>query len=403
MAGSSRQAGLPTPHGVKAAECALAVGGLALGTGEFASMGILPDVAREMQVGIPAAGHMISAYALGVVIGAPALAVIFARSPRRWLLIGLMIVFALCNLASAAAMSMGFLDLARFASGLPHGTYFGVASLVAASLVPPGERARAVGRVMLGLSIANVVGVPLATAFGNWFGWRASYGLVAALGLLTAVLIRLFVHEQPASEGASPMRELSGLKRLQLWLTLLTAGVGFGGLFAVYSYISPLLTQVTGVSTRSVPLFLSVTGLGMVAGSLFGGWLADRGVMRAIGIMLLGSAAVLLGFLFSSYSVPAILLNLFLMGGGIAIVPALQTRLMDVAADSQALAASLNHSAFNMANALGAWLGGVAIAQGHGWTSTAVVGAMLGMGGFLIFLLSLATSRTRGTEAPIYG
>jgi DHA1 family inner membrane transport protein len=356
-------------------------------------MGVLPNVAREMQVSIPTAGHMISAYAIGVVIGAPTLAVIFARSHRRRLLILLMIAVAFGNLLSAAAPSIKFLNAARFAAGIPHGTYFGVAAIVAASLVPPSQRAQAVGRVMLGLCLANVIGVPAATAIANWVGWRAAYAFVASLGILTAILIRLTLQEQPASEGASPMRELSGFKSLQLWLALFTVGIGCAGMFAVYSYISPLLTEVTKIGVAYVPLFLTVTGIGMVTGSLFGGWLADSGIKRAIAIMLVLTAFVLFGFMLSAYSVPAVLLNLFLMGSGIAIAPALQIHLMDAAKDSQALAASLNHSAFNLANAFGAWAGGVAISKGYGWTSTGAVGALLGLAGLLIFLVSVAMDR----------
>jgi len=384
------------PMGVAAAEISLALGGFALGTGEFASMGLLPDVARSVDVSIPVAGHMISAYALGVVIGAPVLAATFARAPRRAMLIGLMIVFALGNLASAAANSYGAIVTARFIAGLPHGAYFGIASLVAASLVPPNKRAQAVGRMMLGLSVANVLGVPFATWIGQLAGWRAAFGVVAALGLATAALCRLTLWPMPAAEGASPLTELSGLRRPQLWLTLGIAAVGFGGTFAIYSYITPTLTVVTGMHESSVPLELSMVGIGMVCGSLFGGWLADQGIMRAIGLMLLLDALVLAAFWVSPHSVVAVTINMFMIGfAGLAIGPALQTRLMDVAANAQSLAAALNHSAFNVANALGAYLGGLSIAAGFGWTSTGPLGAALALGGFGVFLASLTLERRR--------
>ena len=377
----------PPPHGALAAEIALATGGFALGTGEFTSMGLLPDVAGTIGVSVPIAGHMISAYALGVVIGAPVIAAAFARAPRRAMLVGLMILFALANIASAAAASYGHVVAARFVSGLPHGAYFGIASLVAASLVPPDRRAGAVARMMLGLSVANIVGVPFATWIGQVAGWRAAFLVVAALGLLTAALTRIFLDPMPAAEGASPMTELGALRRPQVWLTLGIAAIGFGGMFAVYSYITPTLMEVTGTRRETVPMLLAVVGAGMVAGSLFGGWLADRGILRAIGLLLLLNIVVLAAFAVSAHSLVAVTINLFMIGfAGLAIGPALQTRLMDVAADAQTLAAALNHSAFNMANALGAWLGGLAIAAGMGWTSTGPIGAALSAAGLLIFL-----------------
>jgi DHA1 family inner membrane transport protein len=385
------------PHGVNAAEFALALGGFALGTGEFASMGLLPNVASDIHVSIPVAGHMISAYALGVVIGAPLIAAAFARVGRRTMLIGLMLLFALANLGCAVASNYGFVVVARFVAGLPHGAYFGIASLVAASLVPPNKRAQAVARMMLGLSIANVIGVPFATWIGQIAGWRAAFVVVAATGLATAALVRLCLHPMPAADDASPMTELGALRRGQVWLTLGIAAVGFGGLFAVYSYIAPTLMFVAGMSEASVPPMLSAIGLGMIAGSLFGGWLADRGLMRAILIIMLLNIATLSLFALSAHHPVTAALNLFMIGfAGLALGPALQTRLMDVAADAQALAAALNHSAFNVANALGAWLGGVAIAAGLGWTSTGPIGAALAAGGLLIFFVSygLATRRS---------
>jgi len=383
------------PRGVLAAELALATGGFALGTGEFASMGLLPDVARSIAVSIPVAGHMISAYALGVVIGAPVIAAAFARAPRRAMLVGLMILFAAANIASAAASSYGFVVTARFVSGLPHGAYFGIASLVAASLVPPGKRAGAVARMMLGLSVANVVGVPFATWVGQIAGWRAAFLIVAGLGLLTALLVRLCLTPMPAADGASPLTELGALRRPQVWLTLGIAAIGFGGMFAVYSYITPTLIEVTGTTQNVVPVLLAVVGAGMVAGSLFGGWLADRGIMRAIGLLLPLNILVLAAFAFSAHNLVAVTINLFMIGfAGLAIGPALQTRLMDVAADAQTLAAALNHSAFNMANALGAWLGGLSIAAGLGWTSTGPIGAALSAAGLVIYAFARRAARS---------
>lgn len=387
------------PFGAGLAELALAMGGFALGTGEFASMGLLPSVARGVGISIPEGGHVISAYAVGVVIGAPLITVLLAKAPRRVMLIGLMAVFALGNLASALAPAYLPLLAARFLAGLPHGAYFGIAALVAAELAGPGGRAQAVGRVMLGLSVANVIGVPAATWFGQVLGWRAAYLVVAGLGLLTSTLVTLFVPVIPVHGEASPLRELRGLKRLQIWLTLAIAAVGFGGIFAVYSYITPTLTQVAGVPLSQVPLYLSLMGIGMIAGSLVGGWFADRALLGSILGGLLWSGAMLALFTITSARPWSAAVNLFLMGGVIAVVPALQTRLMDIAAEAQTLAAALNHSAFNLANALGAWLGGVVIAAGYGWTSPAWLGAALALAAVPFLGLSVLLERRNGAPA----
>ena len=381
-------ASVAAPYGSALAQLALAVGGFAIGTGEFAAMGILPSVATAVDVSIPVAGHMISAYALGVVVGAPAITVALARAPRRGLLIGLMMVFGIGNLLSALASSYAGVVAARFVAGLPHGAYFGVAMLAAAALVPPRKRAQAVANVLLGLSVANVVGVPLATWLGQVFGWRTTFLVVAALAALTAVLVRVFTPEIPAPEGASARRELGALRRPQVWLTLGVAAIGFGGMFAVYSYVTPTLTEVTGLSLSMVPPMLALLGLGMIAGNIAGGWLSDRALKATLVGALAWNGAVLAAFVFTSVASWSAAINLFLIGGCIAMGPALQTRLMDVAGDAQTLAAALNHSAFNLANALGAWLGGAAIALGFGWTSPGAVGALLAAAGGVVLFAS---------------
>ena len=376
---------------------ALGVGGFAIGTGEFVIMGLLPEVARDLHVSIPQAGHVISAYALGVVIGAPLLAVLAAHWPRRALLVALMGLFAVGNLASALAPGYVWLNVLRFAAGLPHGTYFGVAALVAASLAPAHRRASAVGLVMLGLTSATLVGVPIATWLGQHLGWRAAFVLVGAIAMLAAVLVRCYVPDLPAAHGASPLRELGALARPQVWLTLGIGAIGFGGMFSVFSYVKPLLTEVTGMPLGAVPLVLALFGMGMVAGNLVGPRFADRSLMRTIAGLLVWDALVLGAVVFTAPHPVAISINIFLVGTIVAIAPALQIRLMDVAGDAQTLAAALNHSAFNMANALGAWLGGVAIAAGMGWTSTGWVGTLLAFGGMAVFAASVwQAGRTRG-------
>lgn len=378
---------------------ALGVGGFAIGTGEFVIMGLLPEVARDLQVTIPQAGHVISAYALGVVIGAPLLAVLAAHWPRRALLIALMALFSIGNLASALSPSYVAMNLLRFVAGLPHGTYFGVAALVAASLAPPSRRASAVGLVMLGLTSATLVGVPIAAWLGQHLGWRAAFVMVGLIAALTCVLVRRHVPDLPAPHGASPRRELGALTRPQVWLTLGIGAIGFGGMFSVFSYIKPILTEVTGLSVDAVPLVLSLFGMGMVAGNLVGSRLADKSLMRTIAGLLVWNALVLVGVAFTAPYVIGISANVFLVGTLVAIAPALQIRLMDVAGDAQTLAAALNHSAFNLANALGAWLGGAAIAAGFGWTSTGWVGLALAVGGMGVFGLSLWWGRRAGRTA----
>lgn len=364
---------------------ALGVGGFAIGTGEFAIMGLLPEVAGDLGVTIPQAGHVISAYALGVVIGAPVLTVLAAGWPRRPLMVALMALFAAGNLASALAPGYPSLNLLRFVSGLPHGTFFGVAALVAASLAPPQRRASAVGLVMLGLTSATLVGVPVAAWLGQHWGWRSAFAFVGGIAVLACVLIRGGVPDLPAAPGASPLRELGALARPQVWLTLGIGAIGFGGLFSVFSYVKPTLTEVTGLSVGVVPLVLALFGLGMVAGNLVGARLADRSLMRTIAALLAWDVLVLAALVFTAPHPLAVAVNVFLVGTIVAIGPALQIRLMDVAGEAQTLAAALNHSAFNLANALGAWLGGVAIAAGLGWTSTGWVGALLALAGMLVF------------------
>ncbi len=368
---------------------ALAVGGFAIGTTEFSAMSLLPYFARDLGVDEPMAGHVISAYAIGVVVGAPALALLGARWPRRKLLIWLMGMFALANACSALAPTYGWLVGFRFLSGIPHGAYFGVAMLVAASVVPPQRRAQAVGRVLIGLTIATIVGVPLATWMGQALGWRSGFAVVAILAILTVALLARFVPDVAPDPDASPLRELGALKRRQVWLTLATGAIGFGGMFAVYAYLATTLTAVTHMSSHAVPIVFCIFGAGMTVGTFVTGWLADRAVMPTAGGLLLWSAASLALFPFAAGNVYAISAVVFLIGCGGGLGTALQTRLMDVAEDSQTLAAALNHSAFNTANAIGPLLGGLAIAHGYGWESTGWVGTALALCGFAIWAVSL--------------
>ena len=381
---------------------ALAVGGFAIGTTEFATMSLLPYFAPALGIDAPTAGHVISAYALGVVVGAPLLAVLGARLPRRTLLVLLMALFALGNGLSALAPTYHWMLLFRFISGLPHGAYFGIAALVAASIVPPHRRTVAVGRMFLGLTVATIIGVPLANWLSQAVGWRWSFALVAALGVLTMICVRLLAPYSPAEPDSSPLRELGALRRGQVWLTLGIGAIGFGGLFAVYTYLADILGAVTHVSPSIVPLVMAVFGIGMTLGNLFIPVLADRAVMPTAGGLLVWSAVVLAIFPFTAGNIWTISICVFFVGFGGALGTVLQTRLMDVAEDAQGLAAALNHSAFNFANALGPFLGGLALAAGYGWTSPGWVGSLLAIGGFVLWSISLASSR-RQERAALQG
>ncbi len=389
------------PYGIRAAELALCLGALTLGISEFSAMGLLPQIASETTVSIPTAGLAISAYAVGVVVGAPVIALSFTNCPRRLLLVSLAVLIAAGNLATAMAPSFLGVTAARFVAGLPHGAYLGTAAMVAASLVAPNQRASAVARVILGLSIANVLGVPLATWIGQLASWRVVFGLVAVLGLTSAALVRRFLPVIGPSPAIGIRRELHAIIQPQVLLALGTAAVGFGGMFAIYSYITPTLTQVTRVADGAVPILLAVFGIGMILGSQLGGWLADKGVMRAIGLMLGLSTIAQFLFFFTPASLTAVTINIGVIGAtSMGLAPALQTRLMDVAPDAQMLAASLNHSAFNLANALGAWLGGFIIAAGYGWTSTGLAGSVLTVAGLAVFAVSVTLQhRTRAACA----
>ncbi|WP_420107243.1 MFS transporter [Nocardia asteroides] len=381
---------------------ALALGGFGIGTTEFVTMGLLPDIAADFGISEPTAGHAVSAYALGVVVGAPLIAALAARVPRKKLLIALMVAFTIGNAATVLAPTFGTLTLARFVSGLPHGAYFGVASLAAATLAPVGQRAKAVAAVMLGLSVANVIGVPGATWLGQHLGWRDAYVVVAVIGVATVAALWRFVPDLSGMKVTNPITELGALRRPQVLLTLAVGAIGFGGMFAVYTYIATTMTDVAGMPIGAVPVVLALFGLGMIAGNILGGVLADRGVDRSIFAALLAMVVILAGFVLAAHNPITAAVGAFLVGAsGAALAPGLQTRLMDVAADAQTLAAALNHAALNMANAAGAWLGGLVIAAGFGYTAPALVGALLAILGVLLFTVTVwATRRSTDGNSP---
>lgn len=374
---------------------ALAVGAFAIGTTEFATMSLLPYFAHDLHIDAPTAGHVISAYALGVVVGAPLLTVLAARMARRTLLIALMGMFAVFNGLCAFAPNYHTLLILRFLSGLPHGAYFGIGSLVAVSLVPYSKRNQAVGRMFLGLTVATIIGVPFANWLGHALSWRWGFALVSVSGLITMGLVAWVAPRTPPAKGASPWRELSALKHMQVWLTLGVGAVGFGGLFAVYTYLADVLLKVTHVSPDTIPFVLAVFGVGLTLGNIVVPWLADKALMPTAGALLLWSAAMTALFPLAAGNVWTLSANVFCIAFAGALGTILQTRLMDVARHAQGLAAALNHSAFNFANALGPLLGGMAIEQGYGWTSPGWVGSGLALAGFAILLVSVGVDRSR--------
>jgi DHA1 family inner membrane transport protein len=372
---------------------ALALGGFAIGTTEFVAMGLLPQITAGVGISLAGGSHLISAYALGVVVGAPLLAALAARFPRRRVLIVLMLAYAAANGLSALAPTYGLLVAGRFLSGLPHGAYFGVASLVAADLAGPERRARAVARVLLGLSVANVLGVPLATWLGQTFGWRAAFAAGGVLALVTAAAVVRFVPWTPANHEATMRRELAALRRPQVWLAFATGAIGGGGMFAVYSYITPILTDRAGLALAAVPLALALLGIGMVAGGLLGGRLMDwRPIPSTFGAFL-AMAGIFALFTVSSLHPLTALATVFLIGTSLMLPTGLQMRLMDVSRDAQTLGAALNHSAFNVANALGAWLGGLVLAAGLGLAAPMWVAVGLTFAGLGVFALAVRLER----------
>ncbi|MCI9888237.1 MFS transporter [Micrococcales bacterium 31B] len=364
----------------------LAFGGLGIGVTEFASMGLLPDFAASLGMTIPEAGHAITAYALGVVVGAPLIAILTARLPRKYLLLGLLALFTVGNGLSSLAASGGEFLAYRFLAGLPHGAYFGIAAVVASSLVKPSRRGRAVASVMLGLTIANLAGVPLATYLGQNFGWRTAYYLTAAIGITTFVLVAINVPRARQAEAGSMRSELKAFTRLRFWIVVAMGSIGFGGMFALYTYIAPVLVTVSGMRAGDVPWVLALFGLGLTLGNLGAGRLADRSVMGTIALGFASTAVILAVFaLFATHMVAAVAC-VFALGAATQMIgPACQVKLMDSAPEGKSLAASFHHAAFNTANAAGAYLGGVVIAAGYGYVSTAWVGVALAVIGLAIW------------------
>jgi DHA1 family inner membrane transport protein len=325
------------------------------------------------------------------VIGAPLIAVAAARMSRRALLLTLMALFTVGNLASAAAPSLGWMIALRFVTGLPHGAYFGVAALVAASLVPVSRRTQTVGYVMMGLTVATLLGTPVMALFGEMLSWRVLFFTDSFIGALTVTLLWRYLPADRRHKDATVLRELAALTRPQVLLTLAVAAAGFGGMFSIVSYIAATATDFAKLPVTYVPVLMIVFGLGMNAGNLVGSRLADKSLMGTIGGMLAFNVVAMTAFGLTANNPVMLTAMTFLIGTGFAAAPAMQSRLMDVAREGQTLAAASVHSAFNIANALGAWLGGRMIAEGFGYPATGYVGAALSLFGLVVFAISWAT------------
>ncbi|WP_098898320.1 MFS transporter [Streptomyces sp. st77] len=381
---------------------ALAVSAFGIGTTEFVMMGLLPNVADDLGTSVPTAGYLVSAYAIGVVLGAPLLTGLGSRVPRKKMLLLLMALFTVGNLASALAPDFGWLVAGRLLAGLPHGAFFGVGAVVAARLVSEGRQARAVATMFLGLTVANIVGVPAATLLGQHLGWRATFLVVAAIGLAAMAALARLVPSIPVEAHQDVRRELRALGNRQVLLGLLTAVFGFAGVFAVYSYLSAMTTKAMGFGESSVTLVLALFGIGMTLGALAAGPLTDRALRPTLYGSLGALAVVLVAFPFTVHVQWAALVMVVLLGAvGFMTTTPLQMLVMNKAKDAPTLASASNHSAFNLANAGGAWLGGVAIAAGWGWTSPALVGAVLAVAGLAIAATAGFLDRGEGKASRV--
>ncbi|MET8023194.1 MFS transporter [Streptomyces avermitilis] len=382
---------------------ALAVGAFGIGTTEFVIMGLLPDVADDLHISIPAAGHLVSAYALGVVIGAPLLAAVTARLSRRKVLIGLMGMFVVGNVLSAFAPDDHWLLAARFLSGLPHGAFFGVGAVVATNLVAPERKARSVSLMFLGLTVANVAGVPVATLMGQHLGWRATFLGVSAIGLAAIASLALLVpHDHTHATSGGLRGELTALRSLPVWLALGTTVAGFGALFSAYSYITPMLTDAAGYADGSVTLLLALFGVGATAGNLVGGRLADHSLRGTLFGGLVSLVVVLSLFPLLMNTQWSAALGVTLLGAAAFVTGSpLQLMVMEKASAAPSLASSANQAAFNLANAGGAWIGGLALAAGFGATSPALAGAALAVLGLAVAGTAYAVDRRRALAVAV--
>jgi DHA1 family arabinose polymer transporter-like MFS transporter len=367
------------------------LGGLGIGTTEFVMMGLLPDIATNLRITIPEAGHLISAYALGVVVGAPLLVMLSRNYPPKNILLVLMLMFTVFNGFSAFAPNYITLLLGRFFAGLPHGAFFGVGSVVASRLAEKGKQAQAISMMFAGLTIANLVTVPLGTFIGHHFLWRYTFGIVGAIGLITLIFLKLWLPPLPANAAGNNRSELQLLKNPEAWLIILVTAIGTGGLFAWISYIAPLMTDVSRFSANSVSWILVLAGFGMVVGNVIGGKLADKiAPVKACGALLTAMAITLLAIFFLSGNQVIALILTFIAGAlSMAIASPIQILMIRTAKGAEMLGAAVTQAAFNIGNALGAFFGGLPIAAGLGFTYPALTGALMAVVGVLFAYILL--------------
>lgn len=381
---------------------ALAIGAFGIGTTEFVIMGLLPEVAADFQVSIPTAGFLVTGYALGVVIGAPLMTLLGTRVSRKRMLMILMALFVIGNVVSATAPVFGVMLAGRVIASLAHGAFFGIGSVVAADLVAPHKKAGAIAMMFTGLTVANVVGVPLGTYIGQSVGWRSTFFVVAALGVVGLLGVARLVPDQPRPEGVRLRHELAAFRNVQVLLAMAMTVLGFGGVFAAITYITPMMTEIAGYSASSVTGLLVLFGLGMVGGNLLGGKLADRRLMPLLYVSLGGLAVVLALFTLTAHNKIAAAVTIFLIGGlGFATVPPLQKRVLDQAAGAPTLASAVNIGAFNLGNALAAWLGGMVIAAGLGYTAPNWVGAALAASALVLAVVAGTLERRAATRSRL--
>jgi len=364
----------------------LALGGLGIGTTEFVMMGLLPDIARDFRISIPVAGHLISAYALGVVIGAPLLVAFSSNYPPKKILLWLMVLFTLFNAFSAFAPGNITLLLARLFSGLPHGAFFGVGSVVASRLAEKGKQAQAISLMFAGLTVANLLVVPLGTYIGHHYSWRYTFGIVAFIGLLTLLFIKLWLPALPAGSKGDIRKEIQIFKSMEVWLIIMVTAIGTGGLFAWISYIAPLMTEVSHFSASTVSYILILAGLGMVIGNVIGGKLADSmDPAKACAVLLLAMAVTLVLIYLGSGIQSLSLLLTFIAGAlSIALAAPIQILMIRSAREAEMLGAAVTQAAFNVGNALGAFFGGLPLIAGLGYNSPAMAGAVMALAGTLL-------------------
>lgn len=375
----------------------LALGGLSIGTTEFVIMGLLPDIANSLQVSIPEAGYLISSYALGVVIGAPILVAFSSKYPPKKTLISLMILFTLFNGLSAIAPKYYSLLSFRFLSGLPHGAFFGVGAVVATKLAEEGKQAQSIAAMFSGLTVANLAMVPLVNYTGQIFSWRLAFGIVAILGLLTILFLILWLPHLKNLRNIGLRQELEFFKTIKAWHIISIAGIGFGGLFSWFSYITPLLTEVSGFSSENISYLMVLAGAGMVMGNYLGGILADKlNPIKATALLLLLMViALLLVFLLSENKIASLILTFICGALSMAAGSPLNILMLRAAKNSEMMAAAFMQAAFNIANSLGAFLGGIPLSLGLTYNYPSLVGVVLAGLGLILSLFYAKIHKTK--------